>query len=105
MTNLQIANTIIEQLGGSQFIVMTGSKDLVGREDGLSFRIGRNAKGISHIRITLEVTDTYTVEFFKWRKLEMISRGDVSAVYADQLRKVIESRTGLITSLGTMRRA
>jgi hypothetical protein len=35
MSNLTVANTILEQLGGGRFIAMTGAKSFVGGEDSL----------------------------------------------------------------------
>ncbi|MGZ2374934.1 hypothetical protein ACVI3U_002837 [Sinorhizobium medicae] len=57
--------------------------------------------------ITLTVADTYTVEFFQWnaRRLEMKPLGTVADVYAEDLRRVFTSETGLDCTLGAMRAA
>lgn len=63
--NQQIANTILRQLGGNRFLVMTGAKQLVAIENGLRFRIGRNDSKANMVRIVLKADDTYKMEFIK----------------------------------------
>jgi hypothetical protein len=104
MSNLQVAKTILEQLGGNKFIAMTGAKNLVGGETSLSFKIGRNAKKISHVRIELDPSDTYTIKFLRVRKLEVKEVSSFSGVYNDQLQAVFTANTELYTSLGTLGR-
>lgn len=36
---MNISNTILEQLGGGRFVLMTGAKHLVSHSDALSFRL------------------------------------------------------------------
>lgn len=99
MTN--VAQTILSQLGGNKFIAMTGSKDFVGSENNLTFKLARVINGVSHVSITLDVNDLYRVEFRKWnaRRLDMTIVAVHSDVYADMLRPLFENETGLITSL------
>lgn len=61
--NQQIANTILQQLGGNKFVAMTGAKQFVAIENGIRFRIGRNATRTNMMRITLRGDDTYKMEF------------------------------------------
>lgn len=63
--NQEIANTILQQLGGRQFIMMTGAKQLVAIENGLRFRIGRNGSEANMVRIVLKDDDTYLMQFIK----------------------------------------
>jgi hypothetical protein len=42
------------------------------------------------------------VEFLAYRKFEVVRHEEASEVYVDQLREIIEDRTGLDLSLGTM---
>src|SRR5215467_4600155 len=101
-TNLEVAHTIQQQIGQRAFFMM-GAKDLVGTENSLSWRIGRNAKSISHVEVVLDPSDTYTVRFKRIR----MSKGDIkitivsesSDVYVDSLHTVIEEATGLYLSL------
>lgn len=100
---MEVANTIIQRIG-RRALYMIGAKDLVGGNNYLAFKVMRNAKGISGIRITLDASDTYTVEFLKFSKCEVKTVSQFEGVYFDQLRDLIESETGLFTSLGTMGR-
>ncbi len=94
-----VAATILEQLGGRRFIAMTGATNLLGRADGLSFKIGRNERGITHCRITLTAKDDYILEFFKIRGSKSTPAGLAQGVYNDNLCAVFEDKTGLRTSL------
>lgn len=99
---MNISNTILEQLGGGRFVLMTGAKHLVSHSDALSFRLpSRFAKdGINYIKITLTAADDYTVECFKLRGIKFSAVSKCEGVYADMLRSVFEQTTGLYTSLG-----
>jgi len=98
----EVANTIVAQLS-NRGLFMLGAKDLVAGENSLTFKIGRNSKTISHIRITLDASDTYTVESIRVRKSAGVpvvriveTCGDV---YADSLKRTIETFTGMYMSL------
>lgn len=105
---MEIANTIQSQLG-QQCLMMIGAKDLVAlscSEDyhgGLSFRIGRNAKSVTHIRIQLTGLDLYDVEFLNCRagRKEMVKvLANQGGCYVDMLHDLIEKHTGMYVSLG-----
>lgn len=102
MTDLTIANTILDQLGNRRFIAMTGARDFVGDASSLTFCIGRGAMNKANaVRITLTPADDYTVEFFAFSSRTLNTRdcGKVSGVYAENLREVFTARTGFATSL------
>jgi MoaA/NifB/PqqE/SkfB family radical SAM enzyme len=101
ITNLTVANTILEQLGGNRFRTMTGASALVGSNIGLTFKLpSRFANnGINYVRITLDATDTYTVEFVRLRGTKITIVDSVSNVYADNLQAVFTSATGLAVRL------
>lgn len=67
--NQEIANIILQQLGGNKFVAMTGAKQFVAIERGIRFRIGRNATRTNMMRITLRGDDTYKMEFIYIRNL------------------------------------
>ena len=67
--NQEIANIILQQLGGNKFIAMTGARQFVAIECGIRFRIGRNATRTNMMRITLRGDDTYKMEFIYIRNL------------------------------------
>ncbi|MEY5370762.1 hypothetical protein WI850_24050, partial [Salmonella enterica subsp. enterica serovar Corvallis] len=65
-----IAVEILNQLGGNKFIAMTGAKNFVWLEKGgLIFKLPSNfaRNGINLVRIKLEPSDTYNIEFLKSR--------------------------------------
>ena len=105
MANLQVAQTILQQLGGGRFLTMTGAKNLVGSENSLSMRINSvNADGrrVNVVSVTLDPSDTYTVTASYLRAGKLTTVASVSDVYNDQLQETFTRLTGLYTSLGTM---
>jgi hypothetical protein len=95
---MQIAQTILTQLGGNRFLAMAGAKNLVGGNETLSFKIPAS-NGINHVAITLDCNDTYRVTFSKYAKLQLRIVHTVGNVYADQLRALFTDQTGLAVSL------
>ena len=79
------ANTLLQQLGGGKFIAMTGAKNLMvdQKEKSLHMRIGKNSKGINHVKITLMPDDTYKMDFGRIRKLDYKVVRSVTGVYAE----------------------
>ena len=61
-TKLQVAQMILEQLGGHKFKVMTGAKNFVGGPDSLSFTLPKCKDGINGFMIVLTPDDLYRVE-------------------------------------------
>jgi hypothetical protein len=41
MTDMTVSQTILSELGGNRFIAMTGSKNFVGSDDALSFKLAK----------------------------------------------------------------
>jgi len=110
MDKMQVANTIYEQLGGHRFKTMTGAYDLMATDDGtagmspaLCFKLPScSAKnGINFVKIILDPSDTYTIEFAKWswraRRKKFSEIEDM--IYCDQLQEVFTEHTGLYTRL------
>lgn len=96
---MNVAGTILEQLGGHRFQTMTGARDFVSDHHRLSFRVPRAKNGINHITIALEESDTYTLTFARLRGLTFTEVCKVSAIYVDRLRTVFTEYTGLRCSL------
>lgn len=88
---------ILQQLGRAALFMM-GAKNMVIDATSLQFKIAGSPKA-THVKITLDPSDTYTVEFTKVRKFNVTPVASVSCVYADQLHKIIESNTGLYLSI------
>jgi hypothetical protein len=106
MTDMTVSKTILEQLGGSRFVVMTGAKTFTGDTNALSFRLPGTMciKGINYVKITLNAEDTYDILFLKLRGANFSTIADRKNIYAEQLRDVFTKETGLMLSLGTMGR-
>ena len=113
MTNKEIATTILQQLGGNRFVVFTGAKDFIAIDNGLRFKIGRNASKTNRIEITLNGADLYDMRFIKYRPFSVKvdhKKGEVKTieekietireyndVYFDQLQELFTGVTGLYT--------
>jgi len=95
----QVAETILKQLGGNRFRVMTGAKEFIADGKMLMFRIPKANRGINHVRITLAPSDTYTVEFGRKRSMNYKVISTFKDIYNDQLQDLFERETGLYTSL------
>ena len=97
----QVAQIIAQQIGSRAFL-MLGASNLIGGENYLSFRI-KGCPTINTIKVTLNPMDTYDMEFQKVTRRGVDVRvkvvAEVNGVYFDQLCDVIESRTGLYTSI------
>ena len=100
----EVALTILNQLGGKRFIMMTGAKDFIADGDDLVFKIGRNESKANKVRIHLTGADLYDMTFtretfstktLEWKKTEKAkSEGN----YCDMLQTQFEKITGLYTS-------
>ena len=110
-----IATTMLEQLGGSKFIIMTGAKDFLHGEDHLQFRLPRNAGAknkATNVRIELLADDSgYKMTFFKVSKKLDKTLGFKTyhtekltefEVIPENMREAFTRETGLDCSLGTM---
>jgi hypothetical protein len=100
-----VAKTILEQLGGNKFAVMTGAKGFYAGSSELQFSLPGNPgfvkDGINKVVISLDPSDTYTVTFYRVAKkgLGAKVKASFSDVYCDALRGIFERTTGLRTSL------
>ena len=93
----EISKTIYNQIGNQAFKMM-GAKNIGYDKDSLSWKVGRNSKGITHIKVVLNLMDLYEITFFKIRGTSR-KENLIDNVYADQLHKIIETNTGLYLSL------
>ena len=100
MSDMRVAETILEQLGGNKFCMMTGAKNLGGTENSLSMRIGRNSSNSNYLKITLNMMDLYDMEFCKLTKMgEKKSVTEYNNVYNDMMTDQFTAHTGMYTSL------
>ena len=98
-TKQEVAAEILNQLGGYRFIAMTGAKNLISDNNSLHFKIMRNSKKITNVKIELNYTDTYDITFYRIWGSSVKSEYQVCGIYNDQLREVFTSHTGLDTNL------
>lgn len=97
---MNVANTILNQLGGNKFIAMTGAKNFIGTDIGLHFTLPKSAGNkITKVVINLDPTDTYTVKFGNIQKSFFKIVSSFNDVYCDDLVSLIESQTNLLLSL------
>ena len=97
---MSISKTILEQLGGNKFRVMTGAKNLMGFENGLVMKLGRNSSNSNYLKITLNSMDTYDMEFAKLTRMgEKKSVTEYNNIYNDMLTDQFTAHTGMYTSL------
>ena len=109
---MSVANTILEQFGGNKFIVMTGASHFVSDGNTLRMTLPKNVSKANRLYITLdEVTDSYTMRFFRYTAPRMNTKTftftsekvqeihEVSGVYFDQLQPIFTSVTGFDTHL------
>ncbi len=98
----EIAETIVAQLCKSTraLSLMIGGHSYTAFDKGLVFRFKAKARNASNCcRITLQPTDTYKVEFLSVRGTKVTPKGEFEDVYAENLKPLFESKTGLYLSL------
>jgi hypothetical protein len=100
-----VAREILNQLGGNRFLAMTGSKNLMHSNNGLtlSMHLARNKSTAKYLQITLDPNDTYTMVFSKLtgKKNEetLVEVARYEGVYADMLQSIFTDVTGFDTRL------
>lgn len=103
----KVPQTILAQLGGARFAMLTGATDFTGSQDALTFRLKGTAKQrIKYVRITLTPADLYDVEFMKVeRRYEIKTVVKHEGIYAEDLADLFERETGLFTTLSPRKAA
>ena len=105
----EVATTILQQLGGSKFVLMTGARHLgFGNERGqdyLSITLPTKAKEHPNkVRIFYDAgLDLYNMEFLRvnYRTHEVKFIDNAEGVDVEQMRYTFERLTGLYLSLAT----
>lgn len=95
---MSVASVIASQIGNKAF-TMLGAKNITGDENSLTFKIGRNVKKVTHIKIALNALDLYDMTFYKVRGVNITVLSEHGGIYADMLHDIIETETGLDTKL------
>ena len=109
--SMSVADTILEQLGGHKFVVMTGSSHFVSDKNTLRMKLAKNKSKANKLDITLNWDDTYTMRFYKYtaprlnkKTFEYVDEKVVEVelfegVYADMLQELFTQVTGMYTRL------
>lgn len=97
----ELAQLILQYMGGNRFLTMTGAKDLSYDETSLSFKIPKSFKnGVSHVRIIYnEGLDLFDMKFMYIRGTTYKELKYVSDLYFEDLQKTFTEETGLDTHL------
>lgn len=97
---LQVAETILAQLGGRVFVAMTGAFDITGGENTLMLKF-KGSKRWNALKIELTPEDVYTMTFYHLKRREGVlaveKEESLDDVYSDQLQDVFTDWTGLYT--------
>lgn len=100
----QIAITILQQIGGRRFAMMTGSRDFINLGNGLRMSLSRNKTSANRLEIIYdEGADLYNVRFYRQsinHKTFEVSTKDIEkieGVYCDMLEDIFTDVTGLYT--------
>lgn len=96
---MEVATTILNQLGGRRFVMMTGSKNFIAKSNGLTMKLSRNQSGANYLSIELTPRDTYKMTFSSIRNFNITTKKVMDDVYCDQLQSMFTHVTGLYTRL------
>lgn len=98
MTDMTVAKTILEQMGGQRRLqVMVGARDFAATDNSIQFSF-KGCRLANKCQVELDyATDTYIFRLFKWspRKLELVKVYELDQVYCDMLIGLFEQQTGL----------
>jgi hypothetical protein len=98
---MEIAKTILTQLGGAKFALMTGAKNFIAYPSAVTFQLPSNfaRNGINRVRIELSPSDLYTLTFSRVRGLKVFYESKLEGIYCDRLRETFTGVTGLDVQL------
>ena len=98
---MMVAETIAKQMaGGVNKLRMMLGATLVGTENSLRIKWPNRTRSKGNVCIvTLDPSDTYTVEFFNQGGSAIKSVKRHEGVYCDQLKPIFETQTGWYLSL------
>jgi hypothetical protein len=98
MTDMTVGNTIRNQLGRA-FEVVTGARNFISTDNGLSFGIMGNMFGVTHVIIALNDKDLYDMAFLNINGMRVKEIAMVNNVYFDDLHRQFRDHTGLETRM------
>ena len=99
-----VANTILQQLGGHSFAVMTGSRNFISLGNGLQMSLARNKTSANRLDIIYDAgADLYNMRFYRRtfsKKTFECRTKDIAVhegIYFDMLEEMFTMVTGLYT--------
>ena len=109
----EVAEQILIQLGGRQFVAITGSSHFLTDRNSLEMRLIRNKSGANRLRITLRGDDLYDMCFSYYRaaRYQILKHKVVEipeayraiksyeGIFCDQLWEIFTEVTGLETRM------
>jgi uncharacterized protein YabE (DUF348 family) len=95
--HMEVAETILAQLGGNRFLRMTGTRQLVAIENGLRMALAENKIGANKLDVVLDASDTYSLRFMAVRGTKATTVKLSEGVYAEELEAAFTHVTGLYT--------
>jgi len=96
--DIEIAKTILMQLGGSNRLQMfTGAYNFVAVPYGVSFRIKN--RSVNYVKIVLNGMDTYDIEFGRISGVNYKIVKELSGIYNDKLVEIFTRYTGMVLRL------
>ena len=101
--NKEIAETILAQLGGRRFQVMTGAYNFGFDSQAFSFRLKKNDSKANIVQIKYDYNaDLYTVVFQKLhsKTFQLETLSETIGLDVEQTRAHFTSYTGLLLTLG-----
>lgn len=93
------SKTILDQLGGRRFIMMTGAKNFLTDGSDLTFSIPSARNGINRVQIKLNELDLYDIEFGRYQSLNYRTKAVLTNISCSALRETFTAHTGLYTAL------
>ena len=100
----QVAKIILQQIGGSRFLTMTGPRDYINLGNGLRMSLSRNKTSANRLEIIYdEGADLYNLRFYRQsfsKKTFEVKTKDIKTyegVYFDMLEEIFTDVTGLYT--------
>jgi len=98
MSNLGIANAILQQLGGHKFITMTGANGFLGGNDYLLFMLPKGCKnGVNKVKIRQDHPDTYSIDFMLVTTKQNRTVSSHANVCNSKLQELFTQETGMYT--------
>lgn len=109
---MDVANTILRQLGGNRFIAMTGAKNFLSDGNTLRMTLPKNGSKANRLWVTYdEGLDLYNMRFFRYRpgRLDIRTGNFIEdkisdekvyeGIFFDQLQEIFTAHTKMYTHL------